>query len=97
MIKRNYHYEEINVDDLGATDLREEAQNVANAQAFRITIYRNERHEHPEVERAEALYLPEVGRMGIAWGSDATWADVEGVESGIEIWLNDDETWELLN
>jgi hypothetical protein len=97
MSKRTFHYEEIDIDDLGARDLLEEAQNFPNARAFRITIYRNEWYEHPEVTKANALYLPEEGRMGIAWGSDATWADVDDVESGIEMWLNDGETWELLN
>jgi hypothetical protein len=35
--------------------------------------------------------------MGIAWGADATWADVDGLESGIEMYLNDGEEWDQRN
>ncbi len=97
MSKRTFHYEEVGIEQLSASDLHEEAQNFPNAQAFRVTIFRDESYERPEVAKADALYLPEEGRMGIAWGADATWADVDDVESGIEMWLNDGETWELRN
>jgi hypothetical protein len=97
MSKRTFRYEAAGLEQLSASDLQEEAQNFPHAQAFRVTIFRDESYEHPEVAKADALYLPEEGRMGIAWGADATWADVDDVESGIEMWLNDGETWEQWN
>lgn len=48
-------------------------------------------------EGADALYLPDIGRMGIARGADATLADVPDVETGIEWYINDPERWEALN
>jgi len=49
----------------------------------------------PEV--ADALYLPDIGRMEIARGADTTWADVPDVETGIEWYIIDPERWEALN
>jgi len=46
---------------------------------------------------AVALYLPSEGRLGIAWGADADWADVDDLESGIEMWVNDPDEWEARN
>ena len=34
-------------------------------------------------ETAEALYVHSTGRIGIAWGADADWADAEGLAEGI--------------
>lgn len=61
-----------------------------------ITIY-DETGTYQQAETAEALYYPGAGRLGIAWGADATWADVDDLESGIEMWLNDNEAWEQRN
>ena len=97
MGKRTFLYEEVGIEQITATDLCEESLGVENAQAFRVTIFPNEYYEHPEAEQADALYLPKEGRLGIAWGADATWADVDDVDSGIEMWLNDGETWEQRN
>ena len=68
-----------------------------HAQLFHIIVYPHGVDEPPSSERADALYLPEVGRLGIAWNSDATWADVDDGESGIEMWINERETWEQWN
>lgn len=85
------------IGKLTATDLRQEAAAyIGNAQAASITIY-DEAGTQPHAEAAEALYLPAEGRLGIAWGADATWADVRDLESGIEMWLNDDEAWAAAN
>ena len=92
---RTFQYEEINVDDLTATDLREESEEYAQKEAGTQQAYRIFIEDSPEA--ADALYLPDAGRMGIAWGADATWADVPDVETGIDLYLNDPERWEALN
>ena len=81
----------IPVDQLTATDLRAEAQGRPDAEAYQITIY-DGAGEHPHPETADALFV--AGRLGLAWGSDATWADVHDVEAGIDMWLNDPGSWE---
>ena len=78
------------------SDLMEEwEQSDRSGKCYIITVYREDGTVYHEA--AEALYLPNEGRLGIAWGSDATWADVTGVESGIEMWLNDPDAWEAAN
>jgi len=86
---KTFSYAPIPTRSLTATDLREEAEGVPTAKAYSIIIYVNGKHA---AESAQALYAD--GRLGIAWGAEATWADVRDVESGIEMWLNDDEAWE---
>ena len=51
----------------------------------------------PEPQTAEYLYLPAIGRIGIAWGADADWADAESVDAGIAMWLNDPEEFAAKN
>lgn len=82
---------EISPEKLTAIDLQEEAQNAPGAKAYSIVIY-DEHGIDRLPEAAEALYVD--GRLGIAWGADAAWADVKDVESGIEMWLNDGDAWE---
>jgi hypothetical protein len=89
---KGFTYEHINANHLTSTDLREEA-NQRGGDAYRITIYRAD--GTTEAETAEALYTD--GRLGIAWGADAAWADASDVESGIEMWLNDSNAWEAAN
>lgn len=95
---RQYRYTPIALDDLTSTDLRQEAAgySAVNAQAAQILIYR-ENGIGTEAQPAEALYLPDEGRLGIAWGADATWADVRDFESGVNMWLNDGEAWGAAN
>ena len=72
---------------LAATDLRHERdaarQRGEAAQIARIYV-------PGSAEAAEVLYLPDSGRIGIAWGSDADWADAEGLEEGILRWQTED-------
>lgn len=91
---KTYTYRDIAPDTLSATDLRAEAKAYPAAAAYRITIY-DATGTRAQAETADALYVD--GRLGIAWGADATWADVKDVESGIEMWLNDGEAWEAAN
>jgi hypothetical protein len=93
---KTYTYRDIVPDTLAATDLRAEAEANPAAAAYRITIY-DATGTRAQAETAEALYLPSNGRLGIAWGADATWADVKDVDSGIEMWLNDGAAWERAN
>ena len=64
--------------------------------AYRITIY-DDQGQPLQHEAVEALFCPTIGRLGIASGADATWADVETIESGIEMWLHDPDEWEARN
>jgi hypothetical protein len=94
---KTFTYRPIALDDMTATDLQQEAApySINGAQAAKITIYRE--NGMSEAETAEALYLPNEGRLGIAWGADATWADVKDFTSGVAMWLNDGEAWARAN
>jgi hypothetical protein len=48
-------------------------------------------------EKAEYAYLPAIKRLGIAWGADASWADVPDLEQGIEMWWTDCDEWDARN
>ena len=86
---------ELRYGQLTATDLVEELIAYRGPKLqYGILIFENDK---PLAERAQALYLPQEGRLGIAWGADATWADVRDLESGIEMWLNDGDAWEAAN
>lgn len=89
---KTFTHARISVQDLTATGLHSEI--VSGATAYRITIY-DATGTRAAPETAQALYAD--GRLGIAWGADATWADVKDVESGIEMWLNDGDAWEAAN
>lgn len=92
---KTYNYTAIATTDLSASDLRAEARGARGARAYTITIY--DEAGRPHAESAQALYLPSEGRLGIAWGADASWADVRDVEGGIEMWLNDPDAWRAAN
>ena len=97
MSKRTFRYESVDIEQITSNDLHEEFLNAKNAQTFLVTIFPDGVDERPRDEHADALYLPAEGRLGIAWGTDATWADVDDVESGIEMWLNNSEAWKQWN
>ena len=96
MPKRTFTVNPIDIADLSALDLQGEAEGLNGVQAYRITIY-DDKGMNPEAETAQALFWPEGNLLGIAWGAEATWADAESVETGIEMWLNDTEAWEARN
>jgi len=91
-MNRKFRYEKTN--NLGSTDLQEERK-FQGGQAF--TIYILDVTGHPFAPTAEALYV--CGRLGIAWGADATWADVfdDDIEGAIDMWLNDPDEWDSHN
>lgn len=90
---RTFTLAPINLTDLTATDLCTEAF-AHGGLAYCITIY-DATGTRQEPEAAEALYSD--GRLGVAWGADATWADASDVKSGIELWLNDGDAWSAAN
>lgn len=92
---KTFTYTPTSEDNISSTDLLAEQSSGAFGDFYRITIYNEGGSQAPEY--AEALYIPSEGRLGIAWGADATWADVKDVGGGIEMWLNDGETWEAAN
>lgn len=93
---RTFTYSPISPADVSATDLRDVLSYGGAVKAYSITIY-DATGTRPAPESAEAVYAPIDGRLGIAWGGDATWADVRDVESGIEMWLNDGDAWDAAN
>jgi len=95
--KRSFTYEEVDLEEIiGSTSLRKDLAGCSEKTVgLIIRILDSAGKEF--AERAEGLYDPEWKRMGISWGADATWADVDGLEEGIEMWLNDGEEWERRN
>lgn len=93
---KKFSYTPIRARDLSASDLQDEAVDRPDAQLYSITIY-DGTGTKPDAERAQAMYLPDERRLGISWGAEATWADVDDLESGIEMWLNDGEAWAAAN
>lgn len=109
-----YRLEEIDLDDVGHSSLREAIAEVleietshysregnypardARIQAYRVEVYTDD-GTREEAEAAEALYIPSLLRLGCAWGADDTWANVDDLESGIDMWLNDPDEWEARN
>lgn len=88
-----YAYEVVPPWMLSACDLRDEAcrQIALNRPvvAARITRCAEDGRAWPEL--ADALYLAEDGRIGIAWGSYADWADAPTLAAGIDLWVTDPE------
>ena len=61
-----------------------------------VEIWYQGSDEH-EPEAACVLVLPAAGRVGIAWGADATWADANTVDDAVECWLNRPDEWAARN
>lgn len=87
---------------VGSGDLQAEAwealsEHNQTVKVYDITLYDEEGIEqHPM--HAEALYIPDAGRIGITWGADAQWMDSTGdVEQDIEMWVNDGEQYAARN
>ena len=92
---RTYRLTDASPDNL-PLDLREEFALNPSASIFGVVIYDYDGiTQAPEM--AWGLYNPQDGRMGIAWGAEATWADVQDVDQGVEMWLNDGDSWQLAN
>ncbi len=92
-IRKMWSSDEIDCDLITATDLQREipVANIENSHDVCCYLINIE----GSVEKAQAVHID--GRLGIAWGADAAWADVDDVESGIEMWLNNPDEWEKRN
>jgi hypothetical protein len=84
------------VASLDLLDTIAQAAPTPDMRVYRVTVYGEDGQPLPG--RAEALLMPAAGRIGIAWGGDATWADSTGdIERDLETWLNDPEAWVARN
>jgi len=45
-------------------------------------------------ECGQALYIHSLGRIGIAWGAGADWADAESLAEGIRVYCEDPDLFE---
>ncbi len=101
---RTFRLTEIHPDEVRHTDLREELDDNAEHGTFRGRDDRAWRIDiDGEAQAAEAAFVAHessaFGRLGIAWGADATWGDADtltdhSIEDAINEWLNDAEAWE---
>lgn len=77
------------VEELTATDLREEAEAALAAgdrpEAERIIMYKPDGRERGG-DIPQALYLPDAGRGGVAWGADASWTDCDSMADLVARW-----------
>ena len=109
--KRQWTYEETVIEPgvsqedvdliVGSGDLQEEAwealQDGQTVHRYLITLY-DEAGIQSAAEGAEGLYIPDAGRICIAWGANADWMDTTGdVEADIEMWVNDNEAYNERN
>lgn len=92
------YYDYDSAEQLTATDLREEAAKIAKqgheVVSGGIRILEDGREM---TERAEFVYSPYDGRIGIVWGSNADWCDClneDDIPNAINACLNDEDEWE---
>lgn len=96
MITRLHSISPIPAAGLSAIDLRAEFA-LASTASDRVQAYRARAAKPdgtPEAQALDVLHVPGSGRIGIAWGSDAQWADIndngtETVETLVEMYLSD--------
>jgi hypothetical protein len=89
----------VSVDSLTALDLRDEAATAAaldlSCDAYRALAAKAD--GTPEAEALEVLVVRHSGRIGIAWGGDAKWADIGDDETPgalVELFLADADAYE---
>ena len=82
-------------DELSAIDLRDERKPPGETiLAYRALALRDD--GTPEAQALDVLHCVDAGRIGIAWGSDARWADDQGqsVAELVELFLSDGEAYD---
>jgi hypothetical protein len=84
-VTRWWRYEELPLDDLTATDLRLEADDILARGEGPVQYAAVEVEGH--AEKIAVLYAPELGRAGLAWGADADWTDCDSLEDAIRRYL----------
>jgi hypothetical protein len=72
------------VEKLSALDLIAEASTLN-------TPYEMWRYGAYNAEAIEILWVPSVGRAGIAWGADAQWTDADSVEDAVQRFFGVDD------
>lgn len=97
---RTFRFQRIALDELSASDLRDEAERQPDARAYVATVYDEQGDER--AESIQALMLRPERRVGIAWGADAEWGDLATLTDGeieqcIHEYLNDDDAWAARN
>ena len=97
--KRTFRLDVKAVNQLNARDLRAVADDRWQFPlvAYYIDVIDEESFGRVGYGRAEALYSPEDARLGIAWGAEADWGDVDDaldIGPAIDDWLNDRDAWE---
>jgi hypothetical protein len=98
----------MDLDDITASDLKEwliaaeQPWGLPTAYAFRVDIAQN--GVFGNQPHAEALFIPDRGRVGIAYGATAQWADVlpedygkEYPEATIALWHADNDAYAARN
>lgn len=92
-----FTYNEIDPTNLTSQDLKRVVESNTGWKTYTVSIFNEDGTPHSFPDTCFALHLESQGRLGISWGGDATWADVPDLETGIDIWLNDGESWIALN
>lgn len=81
----------IDTSELSALDLQAVAQEYhPEGIAYRFT-------ENGSGSVGNILHIPGEGRVGIAWGGTADWADYDDVDAALDAYLHDTETFEARN
>ena len=78
------------------SEVAEELRNAADAQPFVVRFYGDDGFQ---ISRsAEGVFFPSEGSMVVWEGGDPTWAyQIESVEGGVEMYVNDPDAWEAAN
>ena len=93
----DYTISPIDAATLSAGDLRDEVANNPNDPVECVVINFYSADGLQRSDTAEGVYFPGVGRMGIAWGANASWADATSLEAGVAMWATDQDAWEAAN
>jgi hypothetical protein len=83
--------------ELSSTDLRDNHTFSEDVQTATVQVADADGSVDGPWLCGEALYLPSAGRIGIAWGADAVWADAESLDDGIRMYMVDPEEFEARN
>ena len=87
--------------ELSAMDLREEMHAEiewgGEVETARIVWVDEETGRLLNDGAAQALYIHSTGRIGIAWGAGADWADAESLAEGIRVYCEDPGLFESRN
>ena len=67
-------------EEIHPLDLREEAKSLSEqGETYQVAVAGAYNEESITV-----LYIPSIGRAGIAWGSDAEWTDADSIDDALQ-------------